>query len=430
MTVRIAALGRELSRHHEVRHLTLAAPPPWRRRGMTKYAADSSHSELRRVHPLGALVMRASAGSWHGAPVLAGLGMRAAGPAAIVDQFRWADVVLVHFPWQFRLSRGLAPSGTPCVYSAHNVETDKFRSWAEALNVPPARAAPWLRYIRRAERYAVANADLVTTVSELDRAEFIERFRADPARTVVVPNGVDTRHFRPATAEQRAAARRELGLPDRPIVLFHGSNMPANTAGLEWVHRLAASDGQFTYLVAGSVAAPERAERLIIRGPVADMQPYLAAADFGLCPIAHGGGTKLKLLECLASGLPTVTFAGGIRGTTARDGEHVLVVPPDEVRILDALGSLAADRRAAERLGSAGRELAERSYDWGTIAARLERALVGFTQGGRAERSTPPPTAARAGALGLRRDAGSAAETGSGSASSRRASPPSARGRA
>jgi len=298
----------------------------------------------------------------------------------MAEQFRWADVVLVEFPWQFRLSRALAPRETPCVYSSLNVETDKFRSWAEAVNVPRARTAPWLRYIGRAERHAVANADLVTTVSELDRLRFIDRFGADPAKTVVVPNGVDTQHFRPATGERRAGARRELGLPDRPTVLFQGSNMPANFAGLEWVRRLAAADGRFTYLVAGSVAAPERSGRLIVSGPVPDMAPYLAAADLGVCPIAHGGGTKLKLLECMAAGLPTVAFAEGIRGTTARDGEHVLVVPQDEARILDALGSLADDPLTGGRVGSAGRELAERSYDWGVIAAGLEDALVALAR--------------------------------------------------
>jgi glycosyltransferase involved in cell wall biosynthesis len=82
----------------------------------------------------------------------------------------------------------------------------------------------------------------------------------------------------------------------------------------------------------------------------------------------------------MAAGLPTVAFAAGIRGTTARDGEHVVVVPPDEVRVLDALGSLADNPVAGERLATAGRDLAERYYDWGVIARRLEAALVGLTR--------------------------------------------------
>lgn len=379
-TVRIASLGRELSRRHEVRHLTTGAERPRRRRGVIEHAVSSSQSELRRIHPLSALIMSASGRSWHGAPVLGGLGMRAAEPAVHAERFRRADVVMVEFPWQFRVSRRLAPAGTPCVYSSANVETDKFRSWAEAVEVSPARASPWLRYIERAERHAVAHADLVTTVCDLDREVFIDRFGADPARTIVVPNGVDTRRFRPTRVEERAAMRRKLGLPDRPVVLYHGSDMPANRAGLQWVRRLAAANGGFTYLVAGGVAPPERSDRFVAVGSVPDMRPYLAAADLAICPIAHGGGTKLKLLEYMAAGLPTVAFEQGIRGTDVLPGRHVLVAPHDERCLLEALETLADDPDLAARIRAAARDLTERCYDWRGIAAVLEGALVGLTR--------------------------------------------------
>jgi glycosyltransferase involved in cell wall biosynthesis len=397
ITVRISALGRELAARHEVRHLTLAGGTPRRRRAIDSIAVAPSQSELRRVHPLGTMAVAASSRFWHGAPILAGIGMRMSNPAVLAPLFRWADVVVVEYPWQFAVCRSLARPGTPCVYSSVNVETDKFRSWAEAVDVSPAVAAPWLRYIQRAERHAIAHADLVTTVSDLDREAFIDRFSADPARTIVVPNGVDSRRFRPVTPEQRTAAKRELGLPDRPVVLFQAADMPANRAGLEWVRRLAAADGRFTFLVVGSVAAPQRSERLVAAGMVPDMRPYLAASDLGLCPIAHGGGTKLKLLECMAAGLPTVAFAEAIRGTVARAGEHVLVVDEDERPLLHALGSLTADPGFAQRLANAARALAEQRYDWTGIAAGLERALVGLS-----EPTTTPPTAEPAGARAVR----------------------------
>jgi glycosyltransferase involved in cell wall biosynthesis len=359
---------------------------------MTAVVVTPAQVELRREHPVSAPVMYASSRFWHRAPLLAGLGMRTSDLAAVAPLFRWADIVMVECPWQFETCRRLAPAGTPLVYSSANVETDKFVSWAEAVDVSPAVAAPWLRYVKRAERNAVARADLITTVSELDRRAFVDRFSADPARTVVVPNGVDTCHFRPASPEQRAAAKRELGLPpERPVVVFQGADMPANRAGLEWVRRLAGGDQRFMFLVVGGVAAPERAERLVAVGSVPDMRPYLAAADLGICPIAHGGGTKLKLLECMAAGLPTVAFAEGIRGTVVRPGEEVLAVAQDESQILNALGSLAADPRLARSLSDAARELAERRYDWTAIAAGLEGALLGLTRP-----TTSPPRAAPA----------------------------------
>jgi glycosyltransferase involved in cell wall biosynthesis len=388
ITVRIAALGHELADRHEVRHLTLVAGRPQRRRAVSAHTVSTSHAEFRRVHPLGSLSLDASRRFWHGAPLLGGLGMRLSNPAALAPLFRWADVVVVEYPWQFGVCRRLAPAGTPCVYSSVNVETDKFRSWAEAVDVSPAVASPWLRYVQQAERRAVARADLVTTVSELDRETFIDRFSADPARTIVVPNGVDSSRFRPVTPEQRAEAKRALGLPNRPVVLFQGADMPANQAGLRWVRRLAAADERFTFLVVGGVAPQERSEQLVAVGQVPDMRPYLAAADFGVCPIAHGGGTKLKLLECMAAGLPTVAFAEAVRGTVARAGEHVLVVDHEERLVLDALGSLAAAPRFAQTIAVAARALAEQRYDWTGIAAGLERALLSLTRP-----TTPAPMA-------------------------------------
>jgi glycosyltransferase involved in cell wall biosynthesis len=219
---------------------------------------------------------------------------------------------------------------------------------------------------------------------------------------VVVPNGVDTRRFRPPSGEERAAARRELGLPDRPTVLYQGAHMPANRTGLEWVRRLAGADGRFTFLVAGSVTPPERSDGFVAAGSVPDMRPYLSAADFAVCPIAHGGGTKLKLLECMAAGLPTVAFEEAIRGTSVRPGEHALVAPHDERRLLEALGTLADDPELAARIRADARDLAERRYDWTDIGRGLEDALTGLTRGNRRPPATSPPTAAPPGARAAR----------------------------
>ena len=82
----------------------------------------------------------------------------------------------------------------------------------------------------------------------------------------------------------------------------------------------------------------------------------------------------------MAAGLPTVAFAEGIRGTTVRDGDHVIVVPAG--RGPDHGSARLPARRSARRraVGNAARELTERSYDWGGIAAGLEDSLVGLAR--------------------------------------------------
>jgi polysaccharide biosynthesis protein PslH len=397
-TVRIAALMGELSRRHEVLHLTLQVRSSHgRRRAIEVVPASPTQRELRRVHPLSRALMKAGERSWHGGLMLAGLGTRLAQPARLAPLLSWADVVVVEYPWQFEVARRHLPAGTPLVYSSLNVETDKFRSWAEAAGAGRARAAPWLAYVERAERRAVAHADLVTAVSEPDRRTFVERFGAAPERTLTVPNGVDTRRFRPASAEERAAAKRALGLPPGPVVLFQGASMPANRVAVRRLRRLAALPGELTFLVAGTVSAPERSGRFLATGKVPDMRPYLTAADLAVCPIEHGGGTKLKVLESMAAGLPLVALAETLYGLEARAGEHALVAPKDERALLAELERLVREPVLAGRLAASGRRLVEERYDWKAIAAGLEDALVRLVEEG--ARVSPPRRPARAGPL-------------------------------
>src|SRR5207244_1809158 len=111
-----------------------------------------------------------------------------------------------------------------------------------------------------------------------------------------------------------------------PTVLFAGSGIPPNRPGLTWLRRLAAAERRFTFLAIGNVAGKPRVDgNLIIAGFVPDTRPYLAAADFSLVPVEHGGGTKIKLLEALAAGLPTVAFPEAVEGLAVRDREHVLL---------------------------------------------------------------------------------------------------------
>jgi glycosyltransferase involved in cell wall biosynthesis len=193
---------------------------------------------------------------------------------------------------------------------------------------------------------------------------------------VVIPNGADTERYRPVDAEARSAARRSLGLLDRPVVVFAGSAIPPNSRGLEWVQRVAARDDRFTFLVVGKVASRADADgNLVCTGFVEDFPRHLRAADIALCPIEYGGGTKIKLLEALASGLPVVAFAETVGGLEVRDGEHLLIVPKDVGAVAAALDRLAGDPTLAQRLGAGGRAYVHEHHGWDAIAVRLEAAL-------------------------------------------------------
>ena len=254
------------------------------------------------------------------------------------------------------------------------MEALKFPEYAPAAGIA-VRHDRWIRSIERAEAGAVARADLILAVSPADRLGFIERYGADPARVVVVPNGADTQAYRPTDPDARRAAKRELGLPERPMVLFAGANVPPNWDGVGWVRRLASRTERFTFVVVGRAAPPGREGNLFVVGAVPDMAPWLRAADFSVCPIRFGGGTKIKLLESMAAGLPTVAFSESIHGLDAKPGEHLLVAGRDETEWLAALDLLADDPAQADRIGRTAAAFVAQHHDWSRIAEGLEEHL-------------------------------------------------------
>jgi glycosyltransferase involved in cell wall biosynthesis len=378
-SVRTSHLLRHLSGRHEVRQFSFS------RRGWTlareeeQVRVTPGYVEHRHRGRFGGLFAEASERAWVRAPVATATALAISRPPILDDWLAWADVVLVEFPWLFSYCRARRPAA-PLVLSAHNVEPDKFAAYAECFRSPFARGA-WLRLIARMEARAVAGADLVLAVSERDRGEMLRRYRIAPERVVVIPNGADTDAVRPAGEAERREARRALGLPDRPTVIFAGADVPPNRAGLRWIESLARRSDAWTFLVVGAVSRPRRSGSLHATGLVDDFALHLRAADAALCPITHGGGTKIKLLEGLAAGLPTVAFEHSIQGLDIRDGEHLLVAPESEDGLLEALARISGDAALARRIGgNAARFIAQR-HQWKAAAARLDECLTRLVVG-------------------------------------------------
>jgi glycosyltransferase involved in cell wall biosynthesis len=288
---------------------------------------------------------------------------------------RWADVCVVEFPWQFGFCRRERPD-RPVVYVAHNVEEDARGSGARGMGLDPQRSR-FVRYVARLEREALAAADLVVAVSPEDRTVFLEKHHVQASRLALVPNGSDTESFTPVGPEEKRALRRQLGLPERPTVLYVAAiPKPPDRVGLAWVKRVAARLPELGFLVVGGVVpGPFIEGNVVATGLVDEVVPYFQAADVALCPIEHGGGTKIKVWDSLAAGLPTVVFAETVRNTL-QHGEHVWIAEKGEEELVTAIRTLVEDRDLAVRLGGVGRAFVEAHHDWRDIAGGLEASLL------------------------------------------------------
>jgi glycosyltransferase involved in cell wall biosynthesis len=221
---------------------------------------------------------------------------------------------------------------------------------------------------------------LIVTVSDADRKYFMERHRIAEDRIFTIPSGSDTKRLFPVEAQAKPELRRQLGLPDASTVVFlSGTPKVPDLEGMKWVRRVARGQPDVSFLVLGGISArPYRECNIIATGRVPDHRPYLQAADMALSPIEHGGGTKLKVFDGLAAGLPNVVFEETIRGTELRDGEHVVVADKTELALDSAVRELLGDPARARELGSAGRRFVVEKHDWEDIGRTLDDVLTEF----------------------------------------------------
>ena len=103
-------------------------------------------------------------------------------------------------------------------------------------------------------------------------------------------------------------------------------------------------------------------------GTVPDLAPYYHAHRVLAVPIRTGSGTRLKLFEAFASGIPAVSTTVGAEGIAYQDGTHLLVAD-DPSAMADAIVRLLRDDSLATAISEAALALAEERYDWSLAAA-------------------------------------------------------------
>lgn len=231
--------------------------------------------------------------------------------------------------------------------------------------------------VRTFESEALRSVGRVLAVSDLEVKAF-EPFA--PGRVRLIPNGVDARGIVPVS-----------GPPASTELLFLGSL--GYSANVDAVRHFATDvapllvDSGAKLTVVGSnppSAIYDIAARaplpIIVSGYAPDLAPHYARSRAMIVPLRHGGGTRLKILEALAWGLPVVTTSIGAAGLGLVDGRDALIA--DDPRAFGAaVERLFEDDRLWTHLSRSGRAFVEQAYDWEQIAAPFEAAMLELADG-------------------------------------------------
>ena len=227
--------------------------------------------------------------------------------------------------------------------------------------------------------------DHVVTVSDALRQDILER-GIHPDKVTTVPMGVNTGEF---LQESKAEARRKLGFPETPVVLYTGG-----VARFQGIDRLLRAMklvlerkpevhlkmvGRKNPYYEEMIQRMGLASRVEIVGekPFPVVRSYLAAADVVVLPRFTCIGFPLKLLNYMAAGKPIVAQSGAVGDVLHHLQEGYLVTGDEDEDFARGIMACLENTELSARMGQAARKAAE-TYDVAAVEQKVRELYAAF----------------------------------------------------
>ncbi len=251
----------------------------------------------------------------------------------------------------------------PLIITEHNVEYIK-------LSIEKQRDINKFKLI---EKNICNSANYIITVSEKDKEELLRIGVNKPIKPI--PNGVDYQRFQ-IKNDVRDRLRQKYGIRKVDIVLvFHGTlnynpNITANELLKNQIFpELSSKNKNLKLLLIGPGRTSFISNKVIELAeiPFDEFPIHLSMGDIGVVPLTEGSGTRLKIIEYLALGIPTVSTEIGAEGLPVCDNRDILIARDAEDDLIKKITILLNDKKLQQRLTENGKKLVIEELDWNVV---------------------------------------------------------------
>ena len=287
----------------------------------------------------------------------------------------------------------------PIVCDWHDILSEQMARYSDTEGnlAKRAYARRTARLLERVETEMFHSSDSHTVVSDRDRAKIAASCggAASASPSIhVIENGVDTGYFSDCQMDAAHAHWRRSSVESVPVVrnrvLFVGAmDYHANVDAVVRFAKEAWPDlyhkfPELRFTVAGKSPSPavvalgSANAGIEVTGTVPDVRPYYREARAVVVPLRMGSGTRLKILEAMAAGVPVVSTSLGAEGLDVSARANILIADTS-MEMAKSVASLRKDPQLCASLSTAARELVRQRYDWSLVGDRLfeiHRSLV------------------------------------------------------
>ncbi len=223
------------------------------------------------------------------------------------------------------------------------------------------------------EKYYWKKANIVVAVSTPD--EKIIKTEEPRIKTSIIPNGAGDEMIVPTLTKKNLK---------NPVVFFQGNfywlqNSEAAQYIINKIFPIIKANGnkKIKVVIAGQNAnkcqtADSKVEIVNIKtDDIAKVKELFGKATVFIAPIFGPGGTRLKILAAMGSGVPVISTPTGVEGLDVVGGQDVFIASsPDEFvkRIMELINSPTK----FEQMRKNALKLVKEKYQWDKIAEKLE----------------------------------------------------------
>lgn len=220
------------------------------------------------------------------------------------------------------------------------------------------------------EKYYWKKANRVFAVSVEDK-EIMENEIAN-VKVGIIPNGVDVSYF-----EEKKVTRQK-----PPRILYHGDykwmqNVEAVNILIKDVWPIIKKRISNVKLWITGRSVPNEIIELAkkdkdieISESPKDNRDVFKTASVLVTPIMSPGGTRLKVLEAMASDLPVVSTPVGVAGLNIVSGKHALV-SNSVIEMAEMTVKILENEKLAKEIAINGKKFVAENFDWKTIVDKL-----------------------------------------------------------